>query len=174
MGKTVPERFELFHFTNPDDPPDLKALGLGWECTEFPPNQSAISKVHRECGPVGMIVPGYSETGSDIKKIRSLSRPYMASPAFVTVDQEIAALAKVFLGKVIGGAKSKDIPGNDILLLDHRQEPWMDRAEEGIRVALQQQQPQHIKIIVLVGYKRQKVGVKSPIPCSILFYKPDP
>ncbi|HVX91070.1 MAG TPA: hypothetical protein VHC20_05610 [Candidatus Paceibacterota bacterium] len=150
----APAQFELTHNTGADDPPDLSALGLGWECTEFPPNQTATRKVHRENGPMGMVVPGFSQTGADIRKIREQSIPFTAYPKFVALDDEIAALGGAFLGKVIGGPKSKDVPGNDVLLLDQRDDHAPDLAEKALRLALRKTTPKHIRLVLLVRFQR--------------------
>jgi hypothetical protein len=126
LSVQLPKKFELTHYTGADDPPDLSALGLGFECTEFPPNQSAIQAVYDQRGGQEMIIPGLSQTGADIKKIREhVDQPGYNS--FYGINDEIMALQKAFL-KVIDGPKSKDIHGNDVLLLDLRQEDRTDLA----------------------------------------------
>jgi hypothetical protein len=164
LGIGIPETFELTHNTGKDDPPDLNALGLGWECTEFPPNQSAMDKVHEECGEMGMTVPGFSVTGSDINKIREHSNPFAAFPNFVPVEAEYQALEAVFLERVIGGAKSKDVPGNDVLLLDHRRGNYLGDAAVAIKRALQKKSPSCIRLIFLVGWRAHQIGDTQPVP----------
>src|SRR5688572_12096241 len=97
FGIAVPPEIQLTHNSGADDPPDINALGLGWECTEFPPNQSALDTVHQEQGEMGMVVPGFSQTGSDINKIRAHAMPYTAYPKPFALDDEIKALQDVFL-----------------------------------------------------------------------------
>lgn len=161
QGIALPEKFEIAHHTDNDDPPDLSALGLGWECTEFPPTQSAIDKVHMENGPMGMIVPGFNETGANIQKIRAQSIPFTAYPRMYAVDDEIAALEQAFLTKVIGGPRSKDVPGNHVLLLDRRGDHAGDLAERALRSAVTKVKPKHLRLVLLVGWKS---NIAAPVP----------
>jgi hypothetical protein len=170
MGRAMPGTFEVTHNTNPDDPPDFQALGLGWECTEFPPNQSAIAKVHETCGPFGMVIPGFSETGGDIRKIRKRSNPFSANPSFVSIDKEVSALEHAFVQKILSGPKSKDIFGNDILLLDHRGDQRMEWTEIALRRAIACYRPRHLRIIVVVGFRAQQPDDMGPVPqCLVVF-----
>lgn len=164
LGIVIPERFEAIHNTGKDDPPDIEAFGLGFECTEFPPNQSAIHKVHNERGPSGMILPGFSETGDDIRKIRELAEPSLVSPRFYTAEKEAEALAEAFC-KIIDGPRSKDVPGNDVLLLDYRREILADMVVElAIRGAIARKRPTNIRLILLISVRAMEAGDLGPRP----------
>jgi hypothetical protein len=168
LGVGFPEKFNLIHNTGIDDPPDLLAMGLGFECTEFPPNQTVIQAVYRQRGGRGMTIPGFSQTGGDIKQIRAhVHQP--GYDAFYDASEDIAALERAFL-KILTGTKSKDIHGNDVLLLDQRQDNWPDAAAEAIRRALQQTQPKHIRLIFLVRWKHPEIGNDHPIPQVVQMY----
>jgi len=167
LDVTVPASIGLTHNTGPDDPPDIHALGLGWECTEFPPNQSALDAVHREQGDMGMSVPGYSQTGSDVRKIRELANPFSSFPKPFGWNDEVKALKTVFLEKVIGGPKSKDVPGNDVLLLDQRADGWPDAAEAALRQALASKKPVHIRAILLIRWEQTNIDYSKP-PVSVV------
>lgn len=171
LNITVPASLALIHNTSPDDPPDIHALGLGWECTEFPPNQSALDVIHKEQAAIGMTVPGYSQTGSEIRRIREYSMPYSAYPRPFAWNDEINALRDVFLKKIIGGPKSKDIPGNDILLLDQRADDRPEVAEIGLRQAVAMKKPRFIQGILLVRWQRMNVDYsKPPVPVVVQIY----
>lgn len=155
-GISVPAHFEITHHTNPDDPPDFSAFGLGFEVTEFPPNQSAIQAVYMQRGGAAMAIPAFQRTGRDIRKIRAeVADP--ASPTnslitggFTSVPAEAAAYATEFLS-LLSGPDSKDVPGNDILLLDQRYEHFTDFALlPAIRSATAKVKPRHLKLIVMV------------------------
>lgn len=161
LGRDIPATLTIIHNSGKDDPPDIEALGLGWECTEFPPNQSAIAAVHEEQADMGMSVPGYSQTGSDIRKIRERANPFGFPDPFGQ-DDEIKALKDVFLQKVIGGPKSKDVPGNDVLLLDQRADGWPDMAEAALRQALAEHKPTHIRAILLVRWQQKNIEYSKP------------
>jgi len=136
-----------------DDPPDFEALGLRWEHTLFPPDQIALDRVHREQG--AMIVPPFSVTRGDIRKIRKHSGPFLGYQEFHSVDDVVDALETAFLEKVIGGPASKDVPTNDVLLLDNRVDTSPRRdTEEALRRALSKKQPKHLKLIFLVRWAR--------------------
>ena len=170
MGVQIPEGFSLTLNSDGDDPPDIFALNLGWECTEFPPDQSALRKVHEERGPLGMMVPGFAETRGDIGLIRAGVSYAGVQPPFYTVNDQLAALAEVFANKVIGGPKSKDVQGNDVLLLDQRQDYWPEAAEMALRSALKIKQPRFIKLILLVGFKAFEVGDTALVPLVARVY----
>ncbi len=173
QGITVPAQFDLTHNTDGDDPPDLHALGLGWECTKFPPNQDPLSKVHEECGPMGMIVAGFSQTGANIGKIYELSKPFSGYPEPVYVADEITAYRSAFLERVVGGSKSKDVRGNDVLLLDGRKEPHHEFVIGGIRQAIRRNKPRYLKLVLLVGWKPYALGDTGPVPAVTLLYAHD-
>ena len=170
LGVPVPDQFNIVHNTNPDDPPDIEALGLGWECTEFPPNQSALTHVFDKwSGP--MNVPGFSQTGRDIGKMRAFADPEIDTiNTFISVDKEIEALKQEFLNTIIGGPKSKDVSCNSVLLLDHRQQPLIDKAKSAITQALSQSQPKHIKLILLVAWHRIQSVDESLVPNVTVMY----
>lgn len=169
LGKAVPEQLAIVHHTNPDDPPDIEALGLGWECTEFPPNQSSLTAVHDQWRGPMMNVPGFSQTGRDIDEIRKRADPN-SYDTFYSADDEIEALKMEFLERVLGGAKSKDIPCNHVLLLDHRQQPLIEHTEAAIRKALALRQPRHIKLILLVAWQRSQSRERAPVPNVTVMY----
>lgn len=157
LGIEVSETFNIVSNHAGDDPPDIEALGLGWECTEFPPNQSALAAVHKERKCRWMQIPPISETGRKIQKIRELAEPRKTMPKFYAND-EIGVLEEIFLKEVIGGAKSKDLPGNDILLLDNRDSLRGDSApEEAVIKAVIKSPPKHIKVILLVRWRRKEL-----------------
>lgn len=160
FGVELPAVVQVMHHTGTDDPPDISALGLGWECTEFPPDQSAIDAVHRK--QEVMIVPGYSQTDGDIGRIRQLAAPSTELPQSFAVNDEVAALSRVFLEKVIGGPKSKDVPGNDVLLLDQRRCDWPQTAEIALRGALVEKRPTHIRAVLLVRWEDTIVNYSEP------------
>ena len=171
FGVTVPASLSLKHNTDADDPPDVHALGLGWECTEFPPNQSALDAVHQEQADIGMSVPDFSQTGSDVRKIRKLANPFGSFPKPFARNDEIKALQDVFLNKVIGGPKSKDVAGNDVLLLDQRWDGWPDMAEVALRQAVALKTPGHIRAILLVRWRRENIDYsKPPVPVVVQIY----
>jgi hypothetical protein len=170
LGVEIPERFELIHNTEGDDPPDLSAFGLGFECTEFPPNQSATQVVHEERAHSGMAVPGLSQAGGDIRRIRD----YAANPGyrFCEVTEEIQALVSAFIN-VITGPRSKDVAGNDVLLLDQRQDDWPDLAPDAIRRALQKMTLHYVRLILLVrwtNWQAAEGGVRPPEPWVVQVY----
>jgi hypothetical protein len=170
LGIQIPEKFELIHNTDGDDPPDLRAFGLGFECTEFPPNQSAIRTVHQERAHQGMAVPGFSRTGGNVSRIRR----YADSPGhrFCSVSEEISALENAFVS-VITGPRSKDVSGNDVLLLDQRQDDWPNMATDAIHRVLQRLSLQYVRLIFLVrwtGWQSSADGVRPPEPCVIQMY----
>lgn len=165
LNVPLPASIEVTHNTGGDDPPDIEALGLGWECTEFPPNQSALNVVHEEMKCTGMIVPGYSQTGSNVGKIRELATPYTAYPKPWAVNDEIKALKEVFLEKILGTSKSKDVAPNDILLLDHRNDHWPEYSEAALKQALAEQKPKRLRGILLVRWPTKNIDYsKPPIP----------
>ncbi|MDI1320362.1 MAG: hypothetical protein PSW75_09255 [bacterium] len=168
LGVTVPASIEITHNTGQDDPPDIYALGLGWECTEFPPNQSALDAVQREQGETGLSVPGYSQTGSDVRKIRELANPFSSFPKLFGWNDEVKALKNVFLERVIGGPKSKDVPGNDVLLLDQLTDRWPDAAEAALRQALMSKNIVHIRAILLIRWEQKNIDYsKLPVPVVV-------
>ncbi len=156
FGLDLPERFEITEHSNPDDPPDFTALGCGFEVTEFPPNLSAIRAVYHRAGGRAMTIPAFYRTGRSLPKIREEAQnPQSKSNSLVTggfasVADEATALAKEFL-LMLDGAKSKDVPGNDILLLDQRGEALTDFSTiPAIQAALAVRRPKHIKLIIMV------------------------
>lgn len=143
----VPDRFELTHNTPPDDPPDLRACGLGWECTYFPKDQRPREVVHRQCAQEIMVVPPYAKTRGDIGTLfRTTSYPGYEAVSHSHND-EVSALESDFRESL----RSKDIPGNDVLLLDGLGDLVQDRAETAIRIVFQKIRPTHIKLVLLVG-----------------------
>jgi len=155
-GISVPDAFEIAHHTNPDDPPDFSAFGLGFEVTEFPPNQSAIQAVYMQRGGKAMAIPAFQRTGRDIRKIRTeVANPASATNSLVTggftsVPAEAVAYEQEFLS-LLSGAGSKDVPGNDILLLDQRYEHFTDFAlVPAIKNATTKIKPTYLKLIVMV------------------------
>lgn len=165
LNVAVPGTIEITHNTGGDDPPDIEALGLGWECTEFPPNQSALDVVHEEMKGTGMIVPGYSQTGSNVGKIRELAMPYSAYPTPWSVNDEIKALKQIFLEKILGKSKSKDVAPNDILLLDQRNDGWPEYSEAALKLALIERKPERLRGILLVRWTTKRVDyLKPPMP----------
>lgn len=173
LGIAVPPEVQMEHHTGADDPPDISALGLGWECTEFPPDQSALDAVHKEQG--AMIVPGFSQTGGNIAKIRALAKPFNAYPEPFSVTDEISSLKRIFLEKVIGGPRSKDVPGNDVLLLDQRASGWPADAEMALRQALTEKKPINIRAVLLVRWQRGDVDhSKPPVPVVVQLFPPQP
>lgn len=162
LNVPVPPAIEITHNTEGDDPPDIEALDLGWECTEFPPNQSALEVVHEEMKGTGMIVPGYSQTGSNVGKIRKLAMPYSAYPKPWAVNDEIKALKEVFLEKILGTSKSKDVAPNDILLLDQRNDGWPEYSERALRLALAERKPIRLRGILLVRWPMKNVDYSKP------------
>jgi hypothetical protein len=168
LGIEIPEKFKLIHNTGGDDPPDLFALNCGFECTEFPSNQTPIHTVYDQRGGREMVIPGFSQTGSDIKKIRE----HVEQPGynnFYSINDEVCALRDAFLN-VIDGPKSKDVYGNDVLLLDFRREDRSDLALEAICRALQQKTPKHICLILAVGWRRREIGDTAPIPNVVVCF----
>jgi|GEM_PF-2696213 len=171
LGVSVPDSVPVVHNTGVDDPPDIEALGWGWECTEFPPNQSAIEAVHEKQG--AMVVPGFSQTGADVREIRKRANPYTAMPETINSKAEIEALEKVFVEKVIGGAKSKDISCNQVLLLDQRDDGWPEFAEIALRQGLAKKRPVHIRLVLLVRWERTKVNYSNPpVPVVVAMITP--
>ena len=165
IGRVVPHRFTIVHNTGRDDPPDVEAFGFGWECTEFPPNQSALEAVYRERGFKAMTLPPFSQTGRKTKDIHNRIGRENVEPPFFNPADEISVLEGVFLSDVIGGPKSKDVPGNDVLLLDERRNHWADAiAETAVRNAVAKRPPSHIRLILLVGFRPQEVGDRAPVP----------
>jgi hypothetical protein len=164
LNITVPARFPLIHNSGTDDPPDIEALGLGWECTDFPPDQQALDAVHREVG--AMVIPPYSRTRGEIKRIRQAVTISHVCPPFVSADEVLAALSRAFLERVIGGPKSKDVPGNDVLLLDQRYDP-SDFPEIALRLALRETKPRHLRLILLVRWQQ---GKGRPLPDAVQVY----
>ena len=163
FGMELPEQFEITEHSNPDDPPDFTTLGCGFEVTEFPPNLSAIRAVYEQAGGRAMTIPAFYRTGRSLQKIREEAQnPQSASNSLVTggfasVVDEATALAEEFL-LLLEGAKSKDVPGNDILLLDQRGEGLTDFSTvPAIQAALTARKPKHIKLIIMV---RQKESIQ--------------
>jgi hypothetical protein len=155
-GISVPERFEVVLHTNPDDPPDFSAFGLGFEVTEFPPNQSALNAVHMERKGRGMAVPAFQRTGRDINKIRAeVNNPASATNSLITggfasVPEEATAYAREFL-TILVGPGSKDVPGNDVLLLDQRYSHHTDFALlPAIQAVTSKVRPKHLRLIVMI------------------------
>ena len=107
-----------------------------------------------------MSVPGFHQTGRDIKNIRLGVDVANDCPSLRSLDLEAAALEDDFLNNVIGGPKSKDIDGNDVLLLDYRWSVWSDYVESTLRGALRKQRPKHIRLILLVGFERDALTPK--------------
>jgi hypothetical protein len=156
FGISVPEVFEITQHSNPDDPPDLSAFGYGFEVTEFPPNQSAIQAVYKERGGKAMAIPAFQRTGRDIARIRAeigdLASPTnsLITGGFSSVPAEVLALEREFFG-LLHGPESKDVPGNDILLLDQRYEHFTDFSlAPAIKNATSKMKPVHIKLIIMV------------------------
>jgi hypothetical protein len=173
MGYEIPETFEVIHNNNGDDPPDIEALELGWECTEFPPNQSAMEVVYQQRGSKAMAIPPICQTGCEVKDIHTRLDLEQIKPSFYDPNEEIRELESIFLNKIIGGSKSKDISGNDVLLLDARNNDGGNAmAEEAIRKALKKKQPRFIKIILLVGTRLYRVGDNRPFP-EVVWLFPD-
>jgi hypothetical protein len=57
------------------------------------------------------------------------------------------------LKEIIGGGKSKDVYGNDVLLLDQTQNYWPEPVE-AVRRALEKVSPKYIKLILFVRMTR--------------------
>jgi hypothetical protein len=153
FGINIPSSFQLTHNSDGDDPPDFEALGLRWEHTLFPPDQIALDRVHRERG--AMVVPPFSVTQGDIGKIWKHSDLYSGYPEFHSVEEIVDALENTFLGKIIGGPASKDMPVNDVLLLDNRADTSPRRdTETALHRALTKKRPKHLKLIFLVRWAR--------------------
>ena len=72
LGTALPSQLELVAHTNPNDPPDISALGFGFEVTQFPPDQSARQAVKRkQIGRSVTPVPSFQHTkGGDYDEIR--------------------------------------------------------------------------------------------------------
>jgi hypothetical protein len=168
LGVQVPETFKLVHNTDSDDPPDLFALGLGFECTEFPPDQSAIPAVHKQRPNQCMTIPGFSQTRGKIKNI--LNRvDHLGYDTSYALTDEISSLAEYFITAVISGPRSKDIPGNDVLLLDQRGDHSPpERAETAIRCVFQQRKLGHIRLVLLVRLLQRGTG--HLMPCAVQMY----
>ncbi len=106
-----------------------------------------------------MTIPAFYRTGRSLPKIRDEAQnPQSASNSLVTggfasVADEATAPAKEFR-LLLEGAKSKDVPGNDILLLNQRGEALTDFSTlPAIQAALAVKKPTHIKLIVMVRHK---------------------
>ncbi len=165
LGVALPEKIAMTHNTEGNDPPDIEALGLGWECSEFPPNQSALEVVQEEMKNIGMIVPSYSQAGSKVGKIRESAMPHTANPKPWAINDEVKALHDVFLEKILGVAKSKDVAPNDILLLDQRNDDWPEHAEKALRLALMERKPKRLRGILLVRWSRNVADyTRPPVP----------
>ncbi len=157
FGIDVPEKFAVTeHNGQPDEPPDLTAFDYGFECTEFPPNLTTISKIHLQKG-TAIIVPPFQRTGKGYGAIRreidaSVSKSSITGGHY-ELGKEQKSLADEFRN-VISGPKSKDIPGNDILLLDQRNEVFGDiTVEPAIRSVLANWKLKHIRLIIMVRAK---------------------
>jgi len=156
FGIHVPEQFEVAeHVGQPDEPPDLSVFGYGIECTEFPPNLTTISKIHLQ-KRIAIIVPPFQRTGKGDGSIRKeIDDPTSASNSSLTggfweICRERESLSAEFIN-VVSGPKSKDVPGNHILLLDQRSELFDDlTVEPAIRSVLATHQLKHIRLIVMV------------------------
>jgi hypothetical protein len=167
-GGIIPERYLIHHNTNPDDPPDIVAFNLGFEHTEFPPDQSATQKVYEEHSHEGMTIPPYSHGKGNVREIRKIVERSFVEPLFTSVADNISALEQAFLENVLkpGG---KDVPGNDVLLLDARLEPWTEQPTEAARRALTKMKPRHLKLILYIYWTRNEAG-KPSVPAAIQLY----
>ena len=159
LGVHLPSTFDLTHNTAGDDPPDLdlEVFHIGFEHTEFPPNQSArniafilysgamaIPPFHAARSPKAILDYAHAnELGDENTGQQSDYIPSGMNP----VDDEIAALEKAFLEMVA----AKDVSGNDVLILDGRADfTKASIVATAIQRGLAKHQPVHFKMIVLV------------------------
>jgi hypothetical protein len=146
---TVPRNFSFVHCDRGDDPPDIEAFGLGWECTDFPPNQKPLQHIHKNWKGGIMNVPPLSETGRSIGQMWEMANPHRYD-RFVSVADQVAALKDDFLQNVLFGTKPKDNAANQILLVNHLASLQHDLAADAICAALEEQKPRYIRAIVIV------------------------
>ena len=107
----------------------------------------------------------------DVRKIRKLANPFCSFPKPFAWNDEVKALQDLFLNKVIGGPKSKDVAGNDVLLLDQRWDGWPDMAEVALRQAVALKRPGRIRAILLVRWQRGNIDYsKPPVPVVVQIY----
>jgi hypothetical protein len=167
LGISVPASFEVTHNSDGDDPPDIEALGLGWECTEFPPNQSAMKKVqkeyfkNRQSGGF-MNVPGFSQTNRDIGKMHRAAFPSYVRPQGFDPSGEVDALERDFLTRVLSGPRAKDVSANQILLLDQRGDLWPEAAEEALKRAFSTATPKWLHFAFLVRWASHVGSERKP------------
>ncbi len=152
FGLSFPNRLDFIAHTQPHDPPDITAFNLGIEVTEFPPDESARRAIRNQPDiPGGTRVPAFQHAGRDYRKIRSeiadpeskTNSPYQ----FPTRQGEVEALTREFSHVL----KAKDISVNHVLILDHRDDPNIDRTLEAVQEVTRKERPKHLKLIVVVG-----------------------
>jgi hypothetical protein len=167
LGLDLPETFDLTHNTGRDDPPDLVVMGRGFEHTEFPPNQTARGKVMQERNENGLhavsIAPlmkldpkGKKENPMKaIREYADANEPTATTDddfeattsGMNSMDDEVAAMQEAF-EKML---REKDVPGNDVLLLDGRADGTQACVVgAGIQRGLANYTPSHFRLIVLV------------------------
>lgn len=103
-----------------------------------------------------MRIPALQHTGRNIAGIRAeVDNPasHTNSPitgGFASVAAEAVAYEREF-HSLLRGPDSKDVPGNDILLLDQRGEHYIDLALlPAIINATARTRPRHIRLIIVV------------------------
>ncbi len=160
-GIDVPAEFEVTENSggSPDEPPDISAFGYGFEHTEFPPTLTIIDKIHTKKGTV-IIVPPFQNTGKNYGDVRreiydpASKTNSSTRPGFWPLNKERCKLAGEFRA-LLESSKSKDKPGNDILLIDQRSQALEDIVvEPAIREVLVGWKLKYIRLIIMVRAKK--------------------
>jgi hypothetical protein len=146
LKRPVPMKVTVIHNTVGDDPPDLEAFGIGFEVTDFPPDQVPKEKVREKHRGI-LHDPPLHQTGGNLRKIEAQSvNPSRVRPPFFDPSKECVELttrAKAML-------QHKDVSTNRVLLLDQRSALWPDDIIVPVRSACTQRRPTHIQLIIAV------------------------
>jgi hypothetical protein len=146
LNMPVPMEVRVIHNTFGADPPDLEAFGYGFEVTDFPPDQVPKAKVRKKYrGMLGL--PPYYRTGGNMKAIEEQSTKLsFVHPAFYDPEKE----AETLTAKAEKMLATKDLPTNQILLLDSRLAFWEDAINVPVQNALRIHRPRWIGMIIAV------------------------
>jgi hypothetical protein len=136
-----------------DDPPDLSVLlptgSIGIEITDCSPIAACVAKVSAQMGG-GAAIPGVSDAKTLREVKEFMSRPTSLVQPHVT---DLAGEQKDLVAYLVGQIGTKDVPGNDILLLANSfMGGWPE--SEFATIAKRMVQPKHIQRIILVNQTR--------------------
>jgi hypothetical protein len=136
-----------------DDPPDISIVlpsgSIGVELTDCSPIAACVAKVPAQMtGPAP--IPGASDAAS-FREVRNfMARPTsLVEPHFTNLHNEQASLVSYLEGQI----RSKDVPGNDILLLTGSfMGGWPE--SEFAKIARDRVGPRNIKLVILASQTR--------------------